>query len=228
MTENKVINVDYDLYVSNYSVRNKLPKLLERCSLLSFDTETRSVYDKNLREEASQYLKDVDTSDLYYKQAMVVTSSSGLSYPSITRTTHFVFGESRCKSHVVVCNTPELELFVWKLVAKYEGKLLVHNSLFDLKIMYQRVGSLPKDFEDTALLVKCLINHVNIWKAKTGLKELMGSYYSPKWTMMNDYEPEDFKNKDFIVYTAIDGASTFYLWELIKEELESGDSNLQR
>ena len=33
----------------------------------------------------------------------------------------------------------------------------------------------------------------------------------------------DIFNKDFIVYTAIDGASTFYLWELIQEEL-SNDS----
>jgi hypothetical protein len=217
----KVIKVDYDLYASSYTIRNKLPKLLESFKLLSFDTETRSVYNQELRKEATGYLKTVNTSDTLYKHARLVAASSGLSYPSITRTTHFVFGESKSKSHVVICNTPELEMFVWQLISKYEGKLLVHNSLFDLKIMFHRMGLVPPDFDDTALIVKCLINHVNIWKCKTGLKELMGQYYSPKWTLMNDYEPANFRDPAFLEYAAIDGASTYYLWEQVQEELNN-------
>ena len=218
---NKTIDVEYELYVSNYSIKKKLPKILNELKILSFDTEVRSVYEETLRKEASDYIKETTPADSLYQQAMVVANSSGLSYPSIVNTTHFIFGESRSKSHIVVCNTPEMELFVWNLVAEYDGLLLVHNSLFDLKIMYQRIGKMPKNFKDTALMVKCLINHVNIWKAKTGLKELMGAYYTPKWTLMNDYEPEDLKDEDFLMYAAVDGAATFYLYELILDWLES-------
>lgn len=215
-----MINVDFTLYTSSYSIRKQLPKLLERCDILSLDTETRSVYDKAERKEASEYLKDADHKDAYYRQARVVAESSGLSYPSIVRTTHFIFGESKDKSHVIVCTTPEMELFIWNLIADYNGLFLVHNSLFDLKIMYQRIGKLPKNYKDTALMVKCLINHVNIWKAKTGLKVLMGEYYNPKWSLLGeDYEPENLKHGDFIIYCSIDGAATFYLYELIQEEL---------
>jgi hypothetical protein len=219
MKNSDVINVDYSVYASNYTIRKNLPLLLAKHSVLALDTETRSVYNKELRKEATEYLKTVNTSDLLYKQALMVEESSGLSFPSITRTTHFIFSESRSKSYVIVCNTPEIEMFIWKLIAEYDGKIIVHNALFDLKIMYERVGCFPKDFEDTSLMVKCLINHVNIWKAKVGLKELMGSYYSPRWIIMDDYEPENLKDPKFLEYAAIDGAATFYLSELIQEQL---------
>ena len=222
---NNIIDVEYVLYTSNYSIKMQLPKLLKKHKMLSFDTETRSVYNKETRKEASDYLKDSSPSDDLYRQARVVAESSGLSFPSIVNTTHFIFGESRYKSHVIVCSDEKLELFIWNLVADYEGKLLVHNALFDLKIMYQRTKRMPKNYVDTSLLVKCLINHVNIWKCKTSLKELMGVYYSPKWLLMNDYEPVDLKNTKFLMYAAIDGSATYYLYELIQKQLEEEKNN---
>ena len=222
MMSDTVINVDFTLYTSNYGIRKNLPKLLARCNILSFDTEVRSIYNKEERAEAKEYLKDSDPTDKLYKQARVVSESSGLSYPSIVRTTHFIFGESRDKSHVVVCTTPEMEMFIWNLIVEYEGLLLVHNSLFDLKICYERTGKLPKNYKDTALMVKCLINHVNIWKAKVGLKELMGEYYPPKWSLLaGDYETINLKDEAFILYCAIDGCATWYLYELILVEMKN-------
>lgn len=221
MSFDKIMEVDFIVYSSAYSIKVNLPKVLDKCKLLSFDTETRSVYKKNVREESIKYLKSTHEKDELYRQAMIVSSSSGLSYPSIVKTTHFIFGESKSFSHVVICDSEEKEMLVWKMILKYEGLLLIHNSLFDLKIMYQRLGEFPKNYVDTSLLVKCLINHVNIWKAKSGLKELMGSYYDPKWVLMNDYEPENLKDPEFIKYCAIDGAATFYLWELIKQKLQN-------
>ena len=213
------IDVEYTIYATDFKIRKVLPVVLSTCKLISFDTETRSVYSKDVRGEASDYIKEGHAKDKLHKQAMVVSASSGLSFPSITRTTHFIFGESKSKSHVVICQSDKMEIIIWQMIAEYEGRLLVHNSLFDLKIMYQRIGCLPKDFIDTALMAKCLINHVNIWKAKTSLKELMGSHYSPKWVLMNDYEPKNLKDPDFLMYAAIDGAATFYLWELMQERL---------
>jgi hypothetical protein len=220
MSFDSFIKVEYDVYASTYSIKNKLPKLLNSKSILGFDTETRSVYNKVTREEAKKYLKTAEPYDSLRKQALVVAESSGLSYPSIVRTTHFIFGETKDKSNVVVCDSEQKEMLVWKMVADYAGTFLVHNSLFDLKIMFQRLGKLPKNYIDTALLAKCIVNHVNIWKAKTGLKELVGSYYDPKWSLMNDYEPDDLKNKSFMKYAATDGCAVVLLYELIQEMLE--------
>ena len=189
--------------------------------MLSFDCETRSVYKKEERSEAKTYLKDATTSDTYYKQARIVSESSGLSYPSLVKTTHFIFGISKNEVYTIICKTPEMELFVWNLLADYFGTFLVHNSGFDMKICYQRTGRMPKNVIDTQLLAKCLINHVNIWKAKTGLKDLVGDYYPPSWSLYSDYEPVDLKNPDFLKYCGWDGSAVWTVYELMKEELRN-------
>lgn len=221
----KFVEVEQVLHTSSYGIRKNIPKLLENCELLSFDCETRSVYNKEEIAEAKTYLKGSDPSDKLYKHARVVAESSGLSYPSIVKTTHFIFGESKNKVHTVICNSPEMEIFLWNLVANYEGKFLVHNSLFDFKLCYQRTGRLPKNFTDTALFVKCLINHVNIWKSKVGLKDLVGDYYPPSWSLYNDYEPINLKDEKFLTYCSYDGSGVWVLYELIQEELGEVGNN---
>ncbi len=211
-------------YSSNYAITTALPKLLLSLPIMSFDTETRSVYDNDTRGKAKAYLKTIDSSDTLYRKAMLVQSSSGLSFPAITRATHFIFGESRSKAHVIVCDTEEKEIMMWNLVAKYEGLLLVHNALYDLKIMYHKIGMLPKNYVDTSLMVKCLINHVNIWKAKVGLKEIMGDYYIARWALMNDYEPDNLHEPSFIEYSGIDGCATYYLYEILQHEMKGEQS----
>lgn len=219
MVNNDIIKVKYDVYASSYSIRKELPKLLASYDILSFDTEVRSVYPKHVREEAKEYLKDAPTYEPLYKMGMLVANSSGLSYPSITETTHFIFGLSRDTSKIFICKDHATEMFMWNEIAKYTGTFLIHNSLFDLKVMYERIGKFPAKFIDTALFAKCLINHVDIWKAKTGLKELVGSYFKPEWSMMDDYEPENLKDKDFLSYCGHDGAAGYLIYELILEEL---------
>lgn len=222
MSITKVIDVTFSVYSSKYSIRDNLKNVLSNYRTLAFDCETRSIFNPEDRKEAKEYLSTANTRDEFYKQAMVAVSSSGLSYPSITRTTHFILGSSRSHSYIFVCNDEDTEMFIWEALSRYEGLLLVHNSLFDLKIMMERVRRLPKNYVDTALMVKCMINHVNTWKAKVGLKGLMGSYYNPKWSMSaGDYEPKNLKDPSFILYCAIDGASCFYLYELILDEYEN-------
>jgi len=215
------IQVENIVLSSTYKIRNTLPKIFKDNDMLSLDVECRTVYTKPERDEAKAYLKDAATSDPYYKQARVVSASSGLSYPSIVRTTHFIFGISKNKVYTIICKTPEMELFIWELIADYVGTFLIHNTGFDLKICYERTGKLPKNIVDTMLLAKCLINHVNIWKAKTGLKELVGDYYPPSWSLFEDYEPADLKGEKFLKYCGYDGSAVWTVYELMKEELRN-------
>ena len=215
------IQVENIILSSTYKVRSTLTKLLRDTGMLSLDVECRTVYSKDERDEAKAYLKDATTSDPYYKQARVVSASSGLSYPSIVKTTHFIFGVSKNKVYTVICKTPEMELFIWTLIAEYKGIFLVHNSGFDLKICYERTGKMPVNVIDTQLMAKCLINHVNIWKAKVGLKELVGDYYPPSWSLFEDYEPADLKNPKFLLYCGYDGSAVWTVYELMKEELRN-------
>ncbi len=216
MSFNEIIKVGYTVASTKYAIRGFL-HALGKSDLLSFDVETRSLYTPYEKEEAKKFLKDNSEINDLYRLAKLIKGSSGLSHPSIVRTTHFIFGTSKDKAHIIIAKDEATELMVWKEIAKFKAKLLIHNSLFDLRIMFNRLGLLSPEFIDTALLAKCYINHVDVWKCKTGLKELMGEYYTPAWTKFDNYEAKNLKDPKFLEYAAIDGAATYHLFELIQE-----------
>jgi hypothetical protein len=205
-----MIEVEYELRVSSWAIKDKLADLVD-IDHMSFDIETKGLYGKEQRKEALKLL-DMNL-DLYtHKLASVVANNSGLSFPSLVETTHFIFGLSESKSIVLVPPNRQSELFIWGWLSKYPGLLLIHNALFDLKVMYHRIKCLPKRYDDTALMLKTLINNSDVWKAKIGLKENMGGFYAPSWALYDEYEPEDSRNPKFLEYASIDGAATFKLW----------------
>lgn len=213
--------VTHNLTTTSYGITNKLVSLL-RMPELSFDTETRSVYTKAEVKSAKVMLKnesEIFQEDL--KLVKLVARSSGLSYPSLIKTTHFIFGLSDNHSEVIIANSMHEEMLLWNFVTTYPGKLVIHNSMFDLKICMQRTGKLPKNFVDTMLLAKTLINNSDIWKSKVGLKDLMGTQYDPKWSLYNDYDIDNLKDDDFISYCAIDGAATLALYKELTEYIDS-------
>jgi ribonuclease D len=118
-----------------------------------------------------------------------------------------------------------VEMIIWNWLAKYEGLIIVHNSLFDLKLMYHRVKKFPKNYEDTQLLAKTFVNHVDIWKAKVGLKELVGDHYLPAWSLFDTYEPKNLRDPKFLMYAATDGCATILLYEQLEEHINKNERN---
>lgn len=211
-----MIKVTYGVTATRYNIQKKLRSLSE-VPVMSFDTETSGVYPKQDRKTAQKLLdKDRDLSIDQIKQYRMVAGNSGLSFPSLVVTTHFIFGLSKDHSEILIPDTIHTEMLIWEFIASYKGLLLIHNALFDLQIMYNRIRCFPENYVDTAIMSKCFINHVDIWKAKTGLKELMKGQYDPAWSIYDEYEPENPKNPKFLKYCSIDGAATFNLWEEIE------------
>jgi len=213
------IEVNYSVVSTVFHIRSVLTELLHH-PILSFDTETAGVYSKVERKSATKVLAQPDLPLETRRSALLVAGNSGLSFPALVSVTHFIFGVSEDESVVIICESPVIEKYIWEWVKDYSGKLLIHNALFDLKIMYNRLKALPKNYEDTSLLSKCLINNSDPWLARVGLKELMGSYYDPKWSLMDTYEPDNLRDPDFLLYAATDGAATFKLWYDIQGYLE--------
>ena len=213
-----VINVKYKVFSTDWSIFKNLKKL-SKYDLLSFDTETQSVYSKQERKTAIKLLKNKDIPVDEKSLILQISECSGLSFPSLVKVTHFIFGIKDNYSIIFISTDLSTELLIWNWLAKYNGKLLIHNTLFDLKLMYHRIKQFPKNYEDTQLLAKSLINHVNVWKSKTGLKELMGSYYSPEWSLIDDYEPKNLKDPKFLLYAATDGSATIKLWHEMQETI---------
>ena len=214
------IKVTSTVHDTNWSIRKAL-KALETAEMLSFDTETQPVYDKATRDTAKGLLKAGITNIKERSHALLAANNSGLSHPSLVNVRHFIFGTSESSAVVLIVRTEAQELLVWNWLAEYEGTLLIHGALFDLKIMHHRIGKFPKHYEDTQLLAKSLINHVDVWEAKVGLKELMGTFYDPAWTLIEDYEPANLLDPAFIRYSGIDGASCFLLYKQLQKHIKN-------
>lgn len=205
-----MIKVEYEVKATPWAIQEKLSDL-EKNDHMSFDIETKGLYSKEQRKEALKLLEE-DLNTYTHKLVSVVANNSGLSFPSLVKTTHFIFGISESKSVVLIPPNRQSEILIWNWLSKYPGLLLIHNTLFDLKVMYHRIGKLPKRYDDTALMLKTLVNNSDVWKSKIGLKDTMGGFYSPAWAMYDEYEPENPRNPKFLEYAAIDGAATFKLW----------------
>lgn len=219
-----IIKVSYKVVSTKWHIEKMLSELSHK-EILSLDTETRGLYSKKERKEATEYLKRENIPVNQKRIALQIEANSGLSFPSLIAVTHFVFGLSEDESVILICTNPSLEIYIWNWIAEYNGLLLIHNTLYDLKIMYHRIRKLPKNYEDTQLLAKCLTNHVNVWKCKVGLKDLMGSYYDPSWSLLDDYEPDNLKDPKFLQYGSIDGAAVIKLWNDIQEHMGKSDEN---
>ena len=213
------IEVSYKVYSTAWHIQKQL-KLLEDCLMLSFDTETRSVYPKAEREEAKLLLKGNNLNRKTKKFLLQVENSSGLSYPSLVNVTHWILGLSESEVVILISDNVTTETLIANWVVNFKGKLLIHNALFDLKLLYHRTGKFPVDYVDTQLLAKTFINHVNVWQAKTSLKELMGEYYPPSWALYNNYEVENLKDPKFLTYCSYDGSGTFKLYEMLEQHIE--------
>ncbi|MCK5536020.1 MAG: hypothetical protein KAI79_04290 [Bacteroidales bacterium] len=218
---NDTIKVNYKVHATDYIISKALHKL-DSLSMVSFDLETQSLYSIEQKKEARELLKG----ELSYedkKLCKLAARSSGLSNPRLIKATHFIFGISKEESIICIANSRRTEKLIFNWLAKYKGKVLIWNSLFDLKIMYERVKALPIDYEDPMLLLKSLINDVEDWNAKVGLKDFMGGHYDNKWCLIDTYDIVDYKDKNFIRYCAIDGAATYYGYELIQEQINGSD-----
>lgn len=214
-----MIEVKYDVCITQRSINQKLVDL-SNVMIMAFDIETKGLYLKQQRKEALKLL-DTDLDTYHHKLASVVANNSGLSFPSLVETTHFIFGLSEDTAVVLVPPNLHLEMQIWDWVRNYRGLLLIHNTLFDLKVMYHRIRCLPRRYEDTALMLKTVINNADVWKAKIGLKDVMGAHYAPAWTLFDEYEPENPRDPKFLEYAATDGAATFKLWLELKTYSET-------
>ncbi len=215
----KVINPIYNVYDKPYSIIKRLKDIENDANIneLAFDCETRSIYSTKDKEEVKEALKKkeiVDQTELDI--AELIKESSGLSYPSIVKVTHFMFSDSKNKADILIAKEENTELLIYNWMSRSNKTFLIWNALFDLKIMYSRIGKFPKRYEDPSLALKVLINNVDIFKSRTGLKLFMGKYYPTDWSVDVNYDVEDLLDEKFLRYCAIDAASTYYGWQLIK------------
>jgi len=216
-----ITQVDYTFSDNLNTIIQVLTSLEKRYDIIACDFEGCSRYTNHEKAVFKRYLK-IYKEQLPKEEVRQITQfieSDGLSHPSLTYITHFQVAWNDHESFVAILPTERHRRWVFRWLVKTKIKQIWHNLSFDGKHIMHHTGKLPQNFEDTEVLAKTLLNHVETYKAKTGLKELMGYKYS-NWGLSSDiFNLNNIYDETLLKYSAIDACATYALYEEIMESL---------
>lgn len=165
-------------------------------------------------------LADIPAGTLGYHHLKQQIDSSGLSHPSLVRITHFSLAISETEAYVVILTNPRIQSILLNWLVTTPITQVWHNLSFDGRLIYYHTRKFPPNYEDTQILAKTLLNHVNNQKSMTGLKHLMGYKYGA-WAVSEDnFNQSQMFEEHVLHYAAIDACSTYALWNEIQQSLK--------
>ena len=128
------------------------------------------------------------------------------------QTTMYSFAQSEDTAFVIDSN-PDTDPIVLDFLTSTQATVIMHNALYDARLVYNRTNKFIHNIEDTQLMWATILNHCDTFKSKVGLKGLAGHIYSD-WAVSKDlFGIEHKHNPELIHYSGIDAAATFFLYQ---------------
>lgn len=214
------IQVTYQSTSSAY-VANKWLRSLP--DLIACDTETSIKFtSEQLDTIRSELLSDPPRSRRIQLNAAL--SATALSHPYYVDITHVQIAWSDHEAYVFILDNKSIHDLVLNFLVTTTRTQIWHNSTFDFKYIYYHTGMFPPNYEDSQLLAKCVLNHVDIGLATVGLKELAGKMYGA-WGLSADYfTKEQMYSPELLLYAATDSCATYWLWHSIQRHIADSSS----
>jgi len=182
----------------------------------AFDTETASILSSEEQSQLSDELSDAaipDDSPLEAKAqhlALVQPLRSKLASSALVmnknQTTMYSFADSESSAFVISSN-PATDKVVLDFLTSTNSTVVMHNALFDMRLVYNRTGKFITNFEDTQLMYATIRNNTNSFLSKVGLKELAKHIYRD-WAVSKDlFGIENKFNPELIHYSGVDACA---------------------
>lgn len=210
------IKIKYHYTNNNYTAYRWLINLP---NLFAADFETASKY---TQQEKNTFLYRLQNQKLSFEEHRLLLqkyTSNGLSHPSLSVITHFSMAYSNTEGFVIICDNDNIRKLVCNFLVTTDKTQIWHNACFDFLRIHYLTNRVPKNYLDTQLMAKSLLNNANPLKDKTGLKELMEYAYGD-WAVSKDsFTLEEMWKEETIRYSATDSCATFKLYEDIQKEL---------
>ena len=211
------IKVNYKYTNNTYKAKQWLDNLPD---LFAADFETASKYTKKEKDTFMYRLQHNNLSFEEHRQLLQKYTSNGLSHPSLTVITHLSIADSYNNGYVIVCDSDSIRELICNFLVTTNKTQIWHNACFDFLRIYYITHKIPKQYIDTQLLSKSLLNNANPLKDKTGLKELMAYAYGDWAISKDEFTLEDMWKESTIRYSATDSCATYKLYEDIQAELK--------
>lgn len=190
-------------------------------SLISVDLETAIRYSAETKQDAKNKMLDLGLPKKERINYQAIANATALGHPYHCTITHVNTAWSEKDAYVFIIDNKDIADVILNRLVTTTRKQIWHNYCYDGRFMRYYADADPIDIEDTQILAKTIINHVEVFKARTGLKELAGAWYGDWGISSDNFTLEEQHNERVIEYSAIDACATFKLWQYLQDYIKS-------
>lgn len=187
---------------------------------IACDFEATSRYTDSDKADLTTYLSTLTEGSLEYHQVRQQIASDGLSHPSLSRLTHFSLALSEAFAYVFIIDSQRMHDLILAWLTRTPIKQVWHNASFDFRHIYYHTHRFPIDYEDSQVLAKTILNHVNNQRSQTGLKHLMGYKYGGWAISADNFHLSQMYEDHVLLYAATDACATFALWQELQDYIK--------
>ena len=145
-------------------------------------------------------------------QLEAALAATALDHPSYCTLTHCSIAISDHEAYVFILDNRSITNLILQFLVTTTQKQVWHNASFDFKHVYYHTSKFPLDYEDSQIFAKTLVNHVDTYKANTGLKELAGSAYGAWGISSDNFSLDAMYDEHVLRYSATDACATMWVW----------------
>jgi DNA polymerase I-like protein with 3'-5' exonuclease and polymerase domains len=219
------IKVTYEKARNSYSA-NLLLNKIKQYPVIACDFEVAVKFTDKERKEMEDALLDEELPKLERVRLEAALKATALDHPSYCTITHLSIAWSTSEAAVFILDNAAITKLVLNYLVTTEQKQVWHNLSYDAKYLLWHTGKFPKNYEDTQIFAKTLINHVETHKAKTGLKELAGHVYGAWGISSDNFDVKHMYDEHVLLYAASDSCATYWLWEEINRQCDELDDRM--
>jgi hypothetical protein len=207
------IQVNYKS-TTNVYIANKYLQEISQYDLFAADFEAAVRYTK---EEIESFKAELENNPPKRRKIELESKlkATALDHPSHTVLTHCSIAISDNEAYVFILDNKKITNRVLNFLINTPIRQVWHNASYDFRQIQYRTGKFPILYEDTQIYAKTILNHVETWKANTGLKELAGHKYGAWGISVDNFTKEQMYEEHVLKYAATDACATYWLYNSI-------------
>lgn len=212
MKVQKVIQVEHKSTNNALTAKKWLHSLP---SVFSADFETAVRYSPDVIEKAKEKMLNTNLPKKERIHYQSIANCSALGHPSHCTITHCSIAYSEQNAYVFIIDSQEIADVVLDFLTTTDKTQVWHNYSYDGRFIKYYTGKDVKNVEDTQIFAKTLINHVDITKAITSLKDLAQGWYGDWGITADNFTLDQQYDEKVIYYAAVDACATYKLWDYL-------------
>ena len=207
------IQVNYKSTTNVYTA-NKYLQEISQYDLFAADFEVAVRYTK---QELASFTEELSQSPPKRRKIELESklAATALDHPSYTVLTHCSIAISNNEAYVFILDNKKITDRILNFLVTIKKRQIWHNASYDFRQIHYRTGKFPILYEDTQIYAKTILNHVETWKANTGLKELAGHKYGAWGISADNFTKEQMYEEHVLKYAATDACATYWLYNSI-------------